>query len=92
MWRRVLMGCAVGLVGASAWAQTGSSGSVTGTVILGDTQHPARFATVLLQPAKPGSVDEEDDRYGGGRGFGGGMAGRTGLDGTFSIAGVTPGD
>jgi len=70
-----------------------SSASVTGMVVFGDTQRPARFVQVDLQ-AIPSASASNNDR--GGRGFGGfgggGGFARTGLDGTFTISNVAPGD
>jgi len=97
MWR-ISVGCgfvllAGGVLGAQqasmAAAATVSSASVTGTVLFGDTQRPARFVQVDLQ-AIPTASASSDER--GGRGFGGGGFARTGLDGTFAIANVAPGD
>jgi len=72
------------------WAQAGSvtaTASVTGTVIYGDTQRPARFVQVDLQAVPSAAATT------GGRGFGGGGGiWRTGLDGTFTIPNVVPGD
>jgi len=64
-----------------------SGSSVTGTVIFADTQHAARFAQVTLQAV---ASDARQDRGPGG--FGGGSSARTGLDGTFTISNVAPGD
>lgn len=58
--------------------------AVTGRVICGDTQRPARFAQVNLIPATDG-----DDA--GGRG-GRRTSARTDLDGNFSMNGVAAGD
>jgi hypothetical protein len=59
-------------------------GTVTGHVYCGDTQRPARFADVeLLQEstnASGGPSYQDRDR------------GRTALDGSFNITGVSPGD
>jgi len=68
------------------------TGTVTGTVLLGDTQHPARFALVTLERIP----SESNDSLRGGTGFAGGSiisnnGTRTGFDGTFTIA-VAPGD
>lgn len=66
------------------------TGQVSGRVILGDTQQPARFAQVVLIPAE--SV-QTDGRPGGGfRGFAAGGNGRTDLEGQFTISGVAAGD
>ncbi len=65
----------------AAFAQNVETGVVMGHVYCADTQKPARFATIRLQP-----VDNELGR-GAGSGFG-----TTGPDGSFRITGVTPGD
>jgi hypothetical protein len=70
------------LVVFAARAQSGDTGTVTGHVYCGDTQKPARFANLRLQP-----VDAQGGRFG----FRGGFA-TTGSDGSFRIAGVSPGD
>lgn len=57
--------------------------TVSGRVLCGDTQRPARFATVMLLPA------EEDDR---GSGRGRRLTARTDLDGNFNVGNVAPGD
>ena len=65
------------------------TGTVTGTVILGDTQHPARFAQVMLDRIPSAS---NDSSRGPERFMVGGNAGiRTGLDGTFTTT-AAPGD
>jgi len=65
------------------------TGTVTGTVILGDTQHPARFAQVMLDRIPSAS---NDSSRGPERFMVGGNAGiRTGLDGTFTTT-IAPGD
>ena len=77
--------CAVGLAAIATCvnAQSADSGVVMGRVYCADTQKPARFATVRLQP-----VDDQATRgAGGGSGFG-----TTGSDGSFRITGVSPGD
>ena len=64
-------------------APTGAAGfSVTGRVLLADTQQAARFAQVALIPAA------EDGDEGRGRRF----SGRTDLEGAFLIPNVPPGD
>ena len=71
-------------------ANSGPTGSVSGRVVLGDTQLPARFAQVVLIPVE--NV-ETDARPGGGfRGLGAGGQGHTDLDGQFTINGVAAGD
>ncbi len=71
-------------------AANAPSGTVTGRVMLGDTQRPARFAQVMLAriPADaPGDSGREN--FGG---FGGGGMVRTAADGTFTATRVAPGD
>jgi hypothetical protein len=91
-WIGVSCGLLLGGVALQAQQQAGApapTASVTGTVIFGDTQRPARFVQVDLQ-AIPSASASNDNR---GRGFGGGGGfARTGLDGTFAIANVAPGD
>jgi hypothetical protein len=71
-------------------AQQGPTGSVSGRIVFGDTQAPARFAQVVLIPVQ--SV-QTDSRPGGGfRGFNMGGNGRTDLDGNFTLANVAVGD
>jgi hypothetical protein len=38
-------------------------GTVTGRVVFADTNGPARFAKVLLKPAKPSAGTDEDDLF-----------------------------
>jgi hypothetical protein len=71
-----------GLVVFIAQAQSSDTGTVTGHVYCADTQKPARFANLRLQP-----VDAQGGRFG----FRGGFA-TTGSDGSFRITGVSPGD
>jgi hypothetical protein len=71
-----------GLVTLPIRAQYGDSGTVTGHVYCADTQKPARFANIRLQP-----VDAEGGRFG----IRGGFA-TTGSDGSFRITGVSAGD
>jgi hypothetical protein len=66
----------------------GPTGQVTGTVISGDTQQPARFVQVTLESTALASASEQDDS----RGFGGMSGTRTEVDGTFLATGVAPGD
>ncbi len=76
------------------------TGTVTGRVICSDTQRPARFAQVQLQRVQPDAAQNSGNGPGVGPGmgsgppllFGGGMGGRTGADGSFVLAGVSPGD
>jgi hypothetical protein len=63
-------------------AQYSDTGTVTGNVYCADTQKPARFANVRLQP-----VDAQGGRFGGRGGFA-----TTGSDGSFRMTGVSPGD
>jgi hypothetical protein len=63
-------------------AQYSDTGTVTGHVYCADTQKPARFANVRLQP-----VDSQAGRFGGRGGFA-----TTGSDGSFRMTGVSPGD
>lgn len=72
---------ALGTVSFVVHAQNTDSGTVTGHVFCADTQKPARFASIRLQP-----VDGQ-----AGRGGRGGFA-TTGSDGSFRITGVPPGD
>lgn len=66
----------------------GEGGSVSGRVLCGDTQHPARFAQVMLLPVDSGERDGEGRRGGPGR-----MAGaRTDLEGMYTVSNVPPGD
>jgi len=68
--------------------RTGPTGQVTGTVIAGDTQQPARFVQVtLINAAAPNTNDQ-----GAFRGFGAISGTRTEVDGTFLASGVAPGD
>jgi len=83
-------GCMLRAQAPMVAAAPASSASVTGMVVFGDTQRPARFVQVDLQ-AIPSASASNNDR--GGRGFGGGGGfARTGLDGTFTISNVAPGD
>ncbi len=70
------------LAGSVVRAQSGDTGIVTGHVYCADTQKPARFANLRLQP-----VDAQGGRFG----FRGGFA-TTGSDGSFRITGISPGD
>jgi hypothetical protein len=63
-------------------AQYSDTGTVTGHVYCADTQKPARFANVRLQP-----VDSQAGRFGGRGGFA-----TTGSDGSFRMTGISPGD
>jgi hypothetical protein len=68
------------------WGQSADSGSVTGHVYCADTQKPARFANIRLQP-----VEAQEVRFGIRFGRGGGFA-TAGSDGSFRITGVSPGE
>src|ERR1700744_470724 len=63
-------------------AQYSDTGTVVGHVYCVDTQKPARFANVRLQP-----VDTQGGRFGSRGGFA-----TTGSDGSFRMTGVSPGD
>jgi hypothetical protein len=65
-------------------------GSVSGHVFCADTNHPARFATVTLQPApeKTETPTAKADRF---VGYSTPPATRTGLDGSFAFPKVKPG-
>jgi hypothetical protein len=63
-------------------AQNSDTGSVTGHVYCADTQKPARFANIRLQP-----VEGQEGQFGGRGGFA-----TTGSDGSFRITGVSPGE
>jgi hypothetical protein len=76
--------CAVAMILAAiaTRAQSTDTGGVTGRVYCADTQKPARFANVRLQPA-----EGQDGSFGGRGGFA-----TTGSDGSFRITGVSPGE
>ena len=82
-WQVACKLCALALAVTpfAATAQSADTGVVAGRVYCADTQKPARFATIRLQP-----VDNELGR-GAGAGFG-----TTGPDGSFRITGVAPGE
>lgn len=65
-----------------AHAQNGATGAVTGHVYCADSQKPARFANVRLQP-----VEGQEGLFGGRGGFA-----TTGSDGSFRITAVSPGE
>lgn len=87
-----------GLISFPLYAQDPDTGSVTGHVYCADTQKPARFATIRLQPVD--SVEGTASTSGSGnsriffqRNFGGhGGFATTGSDGSFRMTGVSPGD
>jgi hypothetical protein len=94
-----VLGQAEGIAGRSfgSQAQAGPTGSVSGTVIDQDTQRPVRLANISLQPIASSAQDSGQRRgfgVGGVMGgfVGGGGGGRSGLDGTFLMEGVAPGD
>jgi hypothetical protein len=76
--------CAVAMIFAALFlrAQNTDTGAVTGRVYCADTQKPARFANVRLQP-----VEGQEGSFGGRGGFA-----TTGSDGSFRITGVSPGE
>lgn len=100
--RSSVVGVGVVLAGLSAgWAQQGTravatplpvvTGSVTGRVICSDTNGPARFANVILQPVV-GPKPVLTEKQGGGTEQHETMKiVQTGLDGSFSISKVRPG-
>jgi hypothetical protein len=71
-----------GLVVLVAHAQNGDAGGVTGHVYCADSQKPARFANIRLQP-----VEGQEGLFGGRGGFA-----TTGSDGSFRITGVSAGE
>jgi Carboxypeptidase regulatory-like domain len=71
-----------GLVVLSSNAQNSDNTSVTGRVYCADSQKPARFANVRLQP-----VEGQEGSFGGRGGFA-----TTGSDGSFRVTGVSPGE
>ncbi|HXP11745.1 MAG TPA: carboxypeptidase-like regulatory domain-containing protein, partial [Acidobacteriaceae bacterium] len=96
---------AVALFGSSigfAWqsASTTVGGTVTGHVICGDTQRPARFATVILfgvpeqvtPPPKPGAKSTAVADYKKAMDSLNMVETQTDLEGAFSVRGVLPGD
>ena len=76
---------AVASAPAQAAVASANGYTVTGRVICGDTQRPARFAQVTLLPATEGNGDDF-----GGRGRP--VSARTDLDGNFSVNDVPVGD
>ena len=91
---------------ASAQAPKAPTGTVTGHVICQDTQRPARFAGVLIfsiPPAvtpAPAKVDSSDSKsvqafmkvQRDAMSAASFITGETGFDGSFSVAGIEPGD
>jgi len=78
------------MVSPRAPVQSGPMGTVTGRVMLGDTQRPARFVQVMLEkvPVEGAATDGRDF---GGFGGGGGAV-KTGADGSFTATRIAPGD
>ena len=76
----------VTLAAFPVWGQSADAGSVTGHIYCADTQKPARFANIRLQP-----VEAQEVRFGVRFGRGGGFA-TSGSDGSFRITGVSPGE
>jgi hypothetical protein len=73
-------------------AQNADTGTVTGHVYCADTQKPARFANVRLEPVDSAS-NSGDSRAMFQRNFGGrGGFATTDSDGSFRMTGVSPGD
>ena len=66
------------------------TGSISGHVICADTNEPARFATVMLQPA-PQRPEATPEKRADQVVQSGPPATRTGLDGSFSFSKVKPG-
>jgi hypothetical protein len=91
-WQLATLLCTVAIVCISfpAHAQNADAGVVTGHVYCADTQKPARFATIRLEPVDSASDDSRAifQRNFGGRG---GFA-TTDSEGAFRITGVSPGD
>jgi len=96
----VVCGATVGL--AQQAASAAGTGTVTGHVTCGDTQRPARFASVTLfgvpvevkAPAKPDPNDVAAMMAAMKSAMGGMnmVQGQTGLDGSFAMTSVAPGD
>jgi hypothetical protein len=94
------------MIGLAGWfacgmaAQQAGMGSVSGHVICGDTQRPARFASVMLFSVPSGDEDKIDPKNI--KDLGSAMSammgkanmaqGQTSLDGSFTVANVMPGD
>jgi len=88
MVQMMLAGCAMAQqIQVQAPQRGGPSGQVSGTVIAGDTQQPARFVQVTLIGTSTGA--NNNDAF---RGFAGMSGARTEVDGTFLATGVAPGD
>ncbi len=95
-WMLLAMGCVLPM--AVAQQADPATGSVTGQVVCGDTQLPARFASVTLVevPSSPSLTSKPNagqrkaaaDVSGSGKRF---MAG-TGLDGSYTATHIAPGD
>lgn len=93
-WQSASLLCAAAIVGAGSpsLAQSADTGTVTGHVYCADTQKPARFANLRLEPVDSAS-NSGDSRVMFQRNFGGrGGFATTDSDGAFRITGVAPGD
>lgn len=97
-WIVVAMGCALPL--AAAQQADPTTGTVTGQVICGDTQLPARFADVILLevPSGPALTSQPNGNAGQGKaatdasGSGKRFQAVTGLDGSYTATHIVPGD
>lgn len=97
-WMLIAMGCVLPM--AAAQQGDPATGSVTGQVICGDTQLPARFASVTLVevpsgPAltsKPNGSAGQDKTATDASGNGKRFLAVTGLDGSYTATHVVPGD
>lgn len=99
---RRIAAIALGLCCAALWAQESApnhpllvtppsaTGTVTGKVTASDTQRSARFVRVALVLKKPVSTNDDDDENKAAQTEL--VNGRSGLDGTFTIANVPEGD
>lgn len=86
--------CLLAFMAANAWAQTPQqpSGSVTGYVYCADTNAPARFARVMVEPAEDLNDSNDKRRTSiSGDGFAETTLVRTRLDGSYSVENVAPG-
>jgi len=95
----VLIGMSCTLPMASAQQADPATGTVTGQVVCGDTQRPARFAGVLLLAVVGASASTQPNASavqgsGAGNGYGDGEKVQvlTGLDGSYTASHVAPGD
>jgi hypothetical protein len=108
MLKRLSLAVVVVGIGSAMWAQQGAApaGTVTGLITCGDTQRPARFAGVTLMPvpedkppakgmsqkemeADPAAAMKQVTAQMGSMTM---LQGQTGLDGSYTIANVPPGD